>query len=40
MGFGAKDGHQHVDDDEDLECDMVDVELNIPSLLVMRHVWL
>ena len=32
MEFGVEDGHQHVDDDSDLECDMVDVKLNIPSL--------
>ena len=32
VDFGAKDGHHHVDDDEDIECDMADVELNIPPL--------
>ena len=30
--FGVEDGHQHIDDDSDLERDMVDIELNIPSL--------
>ena len=30
--FGAEDGHQHVDDDSDLEHDMIDIELTIPPL--------
>ena len=30
--FGAEDGHQHVDDDSDLERDMDDFELNITPL--------
>ena len=32
MDFGTEDGHHHVDHDEDTDRDMVDVELNIPSL--------